>query len=56
MVRPIENDSESVPPDLSDPDVLGAEIDRVRKDPDFVARVKRLVERDRAILDRLADS
>ena len=36
-------------------DALTIEIDRVRKDPDFVARVKRLVERDREILDRLAD-
>lgn len=36
-------------------DALTIEIDRVRKDPDFVARVKRLVERDREILDRLAE-
>lgn len=33
---------------------LHIEIDRVRKDVDFRARVKRLVERDREILDRLA--
>lgn len=36
-------------------DALTIEIDRVRKDPDFIARVKRLVERDREILDRLAE-
>lgn len=36
-------------------DALTIEIDRVRKDPDFVARVKRLVERNREILDRLAE-
>lgn len=35
-------------------DALHIEIDRVRKDEDFQARVKRLVERDREILDRLA--
>ena len=35
-------------------DALGAEINRVRADPDFLARVKRLVERDHEILDRLA--
>ena len=37
--------------------IIGAltiEIDRVRKDAEFKARVKRLVERDREILDRLA--
>ncbi len=34
---------------------LAVEIDRVRKDADFKARVKRLVERDREILDRLAE-
>ena len=33
---------------------LHIEIDRVRKDVDFQARVKRLVERDREILNRLA--
>jgi len=33
---------------------LHIEIDRVRKDADFQARAKRLVERDREILDRLA--
>lgn len=35
-------------------DSLGAEIDRVRTDDDFTARAKRLLERDREILDRLA--
>ena len=35
-------------------DALHHEIDRVRKDADFRSRVKRLVERDREILDRLA--
>ena len=33
---------------------LRLEIERVRKDADFRARVKRLVERDRKILDRLS--
>ncbi len=35
-------------------DSLGAEIDRVRVDDDFTARAKRLLERDREILNRLA--
>jgi hypothetical protein len=35
-------------------DSLQLEIDRVRKDPDFRSRVKRLVERDQQILNRLA--
>ena len=35
-------------------DSLVAEIERVRADDDFVARAKRLLERDREILDRLA--
>lgn len=35
-------------------DSLAAEIERVRADDDFVARAKRLLERDRGILDRLA--
>lgn len=35
-------------------DALSAEIDRVRQDSDFLARVKRLVDRDHEILDRLA--
>jgi predicted transcriptional regulator len=35
-------------------DALHNEIDRVRQDADFRSRVKRLVERDRKILDRLA--
>ncbi len=35
-------------------DSLAAEIDRVRRDDDFTSRAKRLLERDREILDRLA--
>ena len=35
-------------------DALLSEIDRVRQDADFRSRVKRLVERDRKMLDRLA--
>jgi predicted transcriptional regulator len=35
-------------------DALAAEIERVRSDDDFTARAKRLLERDREILDRLA--
>jgi predicted transcriptional regulator len=35
-------------------DALAAEIERVRSDEDFTARVKKLLERDREILDRLA--
>ncbi len=35
-------------------DSLAAEIERVRADDDFVARAKKLLERDREILDRLA--
>ena len=35
-------------------DSLAAEIERVRTDADFTARAKRLLERDREILDRLA--
>lgn len=35
-------------------DSLAAEIERVRADEDFVARAKKLLERDREILDRLA--
>jgi predicted transcriptional regulator len=35
-------------------DSLAAEIERVRADVDFTARAKRLLERDREILDRLA--
>ena len=31
-----------------------AEIERVRADDDFTARAKKLLERDQAILDRLA--
>ena len=36
------------------PDELAAEIERVRSDEDFTARAKKLLERDREILDRLA--
>jgi predicted transcriptional regulator len=36
-------------------DALAAEIERVRSDADFTARAKRLLERDREILDRLAN-
>ena len=35
-------------------DSLGVEIDRVRADSDFMNRVKRIVERDKEILDELA--
>lgn len=35
-------------------DSLSAEIDRVRADADFTARAKRLLERDRELLERLA--
>ena len=35
-------------------DSLAAEIERVRNDDDFTSRAKRLLERDREILDRLA--
>ena len=35
-------------------DSLAAEIERVRADDDFTTRAKRLLERDREILDRLA--
>lgn len=35
-------------------DALAAEIERVRADADFTARAKKLLERDREILDRLA--
>jgi predicted transcriptional regulator len=36
-------------------DSLAAEIERVRADDDFTARAKKLLERDREILDRLAE-
>lgn len=55
MVDPMEYKSESQPPDLSDPAVLSAEIDRVRQDKEFMDIVKKIVEQDREILDRLAD-
>jgi hypothetical protein len=35
-------------------DALAAEIARVRTDADFTSRAKKLLERDREILDRLA--
>jgi hypothetical protein len=35
-------------------DALAAEIERVRSDDDFTARAKKLIERVREILDRLA--
>jgi predicted transcriptional regulator len=35
-------------------DALKKEIDRVRKDKDFTGRAKRLLERDKELLDRLA--
>lgn len=35
-------------------DSLAAEIQRVRADDDFTARAKKMLERDREILDRLA--
>ena len=33
---------------------LAAEVERVRRDKDFTARAKRLLERDKELLDRLA--
>jgi len=35
-------------------EALRAEIDRVRADEDFTSRAKRLLERDKALLERLA--
>jgi hypothetical protein len=35
-------------------DALAAEIERVRSDDDFTARAKKLLDRDREILDHLA--
>ena len=35
-------------------DALAAEIERVRSDDDFTVRAKKLLQRDREILDRLA--
>ena len=35
-------------------DSLSAEVSRVRKDRDFVARARKLLERDKELLDRLA--
>jgi hypothetical protein len=35
-------------------DALKTEIERVRQDEDFTARAKRLLERDRELLERLA--
>ena len=34
---------------------LSTEIDRVRSDADFMSRARRLLERDQAIIDRLAE-
>jgi hypothetical protein len=36
-------------------DALRAELDRVRNDTEFMERLRALVERDREILDRLAE-
>ena len=36
-------------------DSLSTEIDRVRSDADFMSRARRLLERDQAIIDRLAE-
>jgi predicted transcriptional regulator len=36
-------------------DALQAEIDRVRSDTDFIETLRALTERDREILDRLAE-
>lgn len=36
-------------------DALQAEVDRVRQDDEFVGLVRALVERDKEILDRLAE-
>ena len=33
---------------------LAAEVERVRRDKDFTARAKRLLERDKELLERLA--
>ena len=35
-------------------DALAAEIERVRKDKEFMARLRDMTERDKEILDRLA--
>lgn len=35
-------------------DALAAEVERVRADDDFTARAKKLLERDKELLDRLA--
>ncbi|HUR17501.1 MAG TPA: ribbon-helix-helix protein, CopG family [Acidimicrobiales bacterium] len=35
-------------------EALAAEVERVRADKDFTARAKKLLERDRQLLDRLA--
>ena len=36
-------------------DSLSTEIDRVRSNADFMSRARRLLERDQAIIDRLAE-
>ena len=35
-------------------DALAAEVERVRADKDFTARAKRLLQRDKELLERLA--
>jgi predicted transcriptional regulator len=35
-------------------DALAAEVERVRNDKDFTARAKKLLERDKELLERLA--
>jgi len=36
-------------------DALSVEVERVRADEDFMTRLRRLAERDKEILDRLAE-
>jgi FixJ family two-component response regulator len=36
-------------------DALKAEFDRVKQDQDFMAKLRELTERDKEILDRLAE-
>jgi glutamate-1-semialdehyde aminotransferase len=36
-------------------EALAAEVDRVRQDKEFTSRLRALVERDKEILDRLAE-
>jgi predicted transcriptional regulator len=35
-------------------DALAAEIERIKKDPDFIARLQEITTKDKEILDRLA--